>query len=160
MSQFLQQNLAQSNVDAFLTRGVLARRFFAFLIDAFLIGVVGWVAALTVLVFGILTLGLGWLMFHIIPLLPFLYFTLLVGGSGATPGQRALGLVVRQDSDLAQPNLAQALVWSILLWLSFIFAGVPFLLVFLNPQHRATHDILSGLVILRADKNPYSAVSR
>jgi uncharacterized RDD family membrane protein YckC len=147
-------------LDLHVTAGVLPRRFLALVLDAFVIAILGWVAAICIVIFGILTLGVGWLAFHIIPFIPFGYYTLLIGSSGATPGQRALGLVVRQDSDLAQPNLAQALVWSILLWLSFIFAGVPFLLVFLNPQHRATHDILSGLVILRADKNPYSAVSR
>jgi uncharacterized RDD family membrane protein YckC len=150
MSQFLQQNLAQSNVDAFLTRGVLARRFFAFLIDAFLIGVVGWVAALTILVFGILTLGLGWLMFHIIPLLPFLYFTLLVGGSGATPGQRLFGLAVRQDIDLSPPNFAQAFVWTLLLWVSFVLACLPFAMALVGPRHRAGHDLLSGLVVVRS----------
>jgi uncharacterized RDD family membrane protein YckC len=83
------------------------------------------------------------------PLLPFAYYTLLIGGSGATPGQRALGLAVRQDADLSAPTLAQALVWSILLWLSFVLACVPFLLALLNPRHRAAHDMLSGLVITR-----------
>jgi uncharacterized RDD family membrane protein YckC len=149
MSQFLQQNLTPTNVDAFLTRGVLARRFFAFLIDCFLIGVVGWVAALTILVFGILTLGLGWLMFHIIPLLPFLYYTLLVGGSGATPGQRLLGLAVRQDIDLSPPNFAQAFVWTLLLWVSFVLACLPFAMALVGPRHRAGHDLLSGLVVVR-----------
>jgi uncharacterized RDD family membrane protein YckC len=149
MSQLLPQNLTQSSVDAFLTRGVLARRFFAFLIDAFLIGVIGWIAAITILVFGILTLGLGWLMFHIIPLLPFLYYTLLVGGSGATPGQRVFGLAVRQDIDLSPPSLAQAFVWTLLLWISFVLACLPFAMALVGPRHRAGHDLLSGLVVVR-----------
>jgi uncharacterized RDD family membrane protein YckC len=149
MSQLLPQNLTQSSVDTFLTRGVLARRFFAFLIDAFLIGVVGWIAAITILVFGILTLGLGWLMFHIIPLLPFLYYTLLVGGSGATPGQRVFGLAVRQDRDLSPPSLAQAFVWTLLLWISFVLACLPFAMALVGPRHRAGHDLLSGLVVVR-----------
>ncbi len=96
------------------------------------------------------TLGLGWLAFHVLPALPFAYYTLLVGGSGATPGQRAFGLTVRQDGSLARPSLPQAFVWSLLLSLSFAFACIPFLLVLLNPRHRAAHDVLSGLVILAA----------
>jgi len=149
MSQILPQNLTQSSVDAFLTRGVLARRFFAFLVDCILIGVIGWVAAFTILIFGILTLGLGWLMFHIVPLLPFLYYTLLVGGTGATPGQRLFGIAVRQDIDLSPPNFAQAFVWTLLLWVSFALACLPFAMALVGPRHRAGHDLLSGLVLVR-----------
>ncbi len=149
MSQYLPQNLTQSSVDGFLTRGVLARRFLAFLVDVLLIGVFGWVVAFGILLFGILTLGLGWLMFHIIPLLPFIYYTLLIAGSGATPGQRLFGLAVRQDIDLSPPTLAQAFVWTLLLWLSFVLACVPFALALVGPRHRAGHDLLSGLVVIR-----------
>jgi uncharacterized RDD family membrane protein YckC len=134
MSQFLQQNLSPAATDALLTRGVLIRRFCAFLVDAFIIGVLGWVAAITILLFGILTLGLGWLMFHIIPLLPFLYYTVLIGGSGATPGP---------------PSLAQAFVWTLLLWVSFVLACLPFAMALVGPRHRAGHDLLSGLVVVR-----------
>jgi uncharacterized RDD family membrane protein YckC len=149
MSQILPQNLTQSSVDAYLTRGVLARRFLAFVIDCILIGVIGWVAAITILIFGVLTLGLGWLMFHIIPLLPFLYYTLLLGGSGATPGQRMFGLAVRQDIDLSPPSFVQAFVWTLLLWVSFVLACLPFAVALVGPRHRAGHDLLSGLVVVR-----------
>ncbi len=149
MSQFLQQNLAMASSDAMLTRGVLARRFCAFLIDIFIIGVISWVLAIVILIFGILTLGLGWLMFHIIPLLPFLYYTLLVGAGSGTPGQKLFGLAVRQDADLLPPNLAQAFVWTLLMWVSFVLACVPFALALVGPRHRAAHDLLSGLVVIR-----------
>ena len=147
MSQSLQFNPA-------LSPSVLPRRFFALLIDTFIIGLTAWVAAIFIVIFGIFTLGIGWLTFHIIPVLPFAYYTLLVGGTGATPGQRAAGLAVRQNADFTAPNLAQALVWSVLLWLSFVLACVPFLVAFLNPRHRAAHDILSGLIILRSGEFP------
>jgi uncharacterized RDD family membrane protein YckC len=149
MSQFLQETLAQPNSDAILTRGVLARRVCAFLVDIFLIGVLSWMLALSILIFGFLTLGLGWLMFHIIPLVPFFYYTLLVGGSSGTPGQRLFGLSVRQDADLRPPNLAQAFVWTLLMWVSFVLAFVPFALALVGPRHRAAHDLLSGLVVIR-----------
>jgi uncharacterized RDD family membrane protein YckC len=132
-----------------VSSGVLLRRVFALLLDLIIIGVVFWVAAFLIVVFGFFTLGVGWLAFHVLPFLPFAYYTLLVGGSGATPGQRALGLVVRQDLSLAAPTLPQAFVWSLLLWVSFALACVPFLLALLNPRHRAAHDLLSGLIILR-----------
>jgi uncharacterized RDD family membrane protein YckC len=140
--------------DAPLSAGVLPRRFFALFLDVFVISLIGFVAAVFITIFGFFTLGLGWLAFHIIPAIPFAYYTLLIGGTGATPGQRAMGILVRQEGSLAPPSMLQAFIWTILLWLSFLFAGVPFLLVLLNPRHRAAHDIVSGLVILRADKIP------
>ena len=147
MTQFL----SNPPLDPHLTQGVLPRRFLALLVDCVVISVLGTVAALLIGVFGVLTLGVGWLAFHVIPLIPLVYYTLLIGGTGATPGQRMAGLAVRQDDDWStSPNLAQALVWAVLLWLSFVLAGVPLLLALLNPRGRATHDILSGLVIIRA----------
>jgi uncharacterized RDD family membrane protein YckC len=149
MSQFMRENLAPAHYDALRTRGVLARRFCAFLVDIFIIGVLSWMLAVTIFIFGILTLGLGWLLFHIVPVLPFLYYTLLVGGSSGTPGQRLFGLSVRQDATLLPPNFAQAFVWTLLMWLSFVLACVPFAMALVGPRHRAAHDLLSGLVVVR-----------
>ncbi len=138
-------------LDPRLTDGVLPRRFLALIIDAICINIVGWTAAFLIALFGILTLGIGWLAFHVIPFIPLAYYTLLVGGTGATPGQRFAGLAVRQDDNwTARPNLAQGLVWAVLLWLSYVLVGIPFLLAFLNPRGRMGHDILSGLVVVRA----------
>jgi uncharacterized RDD family membrane protein YckC len=132
-------------------RGVLARRFFAFLIDAILIGILGWTAALGIFLFGIITLGLGFLLFHIIPVLPFLYYTLLLPHGGSV-GQRLLSLEVRDNADLTRrPGYAEAMVWSLLLWVSFAFACLPLLLALSNPRHRAGHDLLSGLAVTRTD---------
>jgi uncharacterized RDD family membrane protein YckC len=120
-----------------------------------LIVVLGWSAWFVIAIFGLFTLGLGWGAFHILPFLPLAYFTLLIGGTGATPGQRAFGLAVRQDADLAPPTLAQALVWTLCLWLSFVLACVPFALALFNPRHRAAHDLLAGLVIVRQPQISY-----
>ncbi len=150
-----QTSFPQPNPEWLLTRGVLARRFLAFLADLLLISVVFWAAALFIAIFGLLTLGLGWLAFHILPWLPLLYFTLLVAGSGATPGQRVFGLRLRQDSTLLPPTMALALVWSLLLLVSIAFSFIPFLAVFTNSRHRAAHDLLSGLVIIRQAQIPY-----
>lgn len=129
--------------------GILLRRVLALIVDFIVIGIVSWAAAFLIILFGVFTFGIGWLAFHILPLLPFAYYTLLIGGAGATPGQRALGLVMAQDADLAPPTMPQALVWTVLLWLSFMLACIPFLLALLNPRRRCAHDMLSGLVVLR-----------
>jgi uncharacterized RDD family membrane protein YckC len=140
---------------AFMTEGLLGRRFLALIIDCVLITIVGWAAAVGIAIFGVLTLGLGWLAFHILPWLPLVYYTLLIGNYGATPGQRAFGLAVRQDADMSRPTLAQALVWTLLLWISFALACIPFLLALSGPRHRAAHDLLSGLVIVRSPQISY-----
>jgi uncharacterized RDD family membrane protein YckC len=149
MSQYLQPDLVRANADGLLTRGVPARRFCAFMVDLFLIGLLSFSLAVSIFIFGILTFGLGWLMFHIIPLIPFIYYTLLVGGGHRTPGQRVFGLAVRQDADLRAPNYAQALVWTLLMWVSFLLGCVPFALALVGPRHRAGHDLLAGLVLVR-----------
>jgi uncharacterized RDD family membrane protein YckC len=146
MSQIL---FPQPNPDWLLTRGVLSRRFMALILDCILITILGWGLALFIAIFGFLTLGLGWVAFHILPWLPLLYYTLFVGNSGATPGQRAFGIAVRQDATLAPPTLAQGLVWTLLLWVSFVLACIPFLLALSGPRHRTAHDLLSGLVVVR-----------
>jgi uncharacterized RDD family membrane protein YckC len=145
----------QPNPDWLMTRGVLSRRFMALVVDCILITLLGWAAAVFIAIFGIFTLGLGWLAFHIIPWLPLLYFTLLVGNSGATPGQRAFGIAVRQDTNLAPPTMAQALVWTLLLWVSFVLACIPFLFALAGPRHRTAHDLLSGLVVVRLPQISY-----
>ncbi|WP_298215387.1 RDD family protein [Acidocella sp.] len=149
MSQMLYYPPSPPPEDA-LFQGVILRRCIAWLLDIIGMALFGWALIVAIAIFGVLTLGFGWLAFHILPWLPLVYYTLLVGGTGATPGQRLAGLAVRQDAGLAPPTMAQALVWSLLMWLSYALAGLPFLLVFFNPRHRAGHDLLSGLVLVRA----------
>lgn len=150
-----QSYFPQTQPDWTLTRGVLTRRFLALIVDCILVSMLGWALAFVIAILGIFTFGLGWLAFHILPWLPILYLTLCIGGSGATPGQRAFGLAVRQDLGLAPPNMAQALVWSLLLWLSFVLACIPFALALIGPRHRAAHDVLAGLVVIRHPQNSY-----
>ncbi len=138
-----------STPDWLLTRGVLPRRLVALVLDCILISLLFIAAGFLITIFGLITFGLGWLALHILPWLPFFYYTLLIGGTGATPGQRACGIAVRQDADLAPPTMAQAFVWTILLEVSFALGCFPFLLALAGPRHRAAHDLLSGLVLIR-----------
>ncbi|EKN00793.1 MULTISPECIES: RDD family protein [Acidocella] len=138
-----------------LFHGVITRRCAALLLDMIGMALFGWAMVFAIAIFGVLTFGFGWIAFHILPWLPLVYYTLLIGGTGATPGQRLTGIVVRQDATLAPPSLAQAFVWTLLLWFSFALAGLPFLLAFLNPRRRAAHDMLSGLTLMRVAQIPY-----
>jgi uncharacterized RDD family membrane protein YckC len=133
----------------------MPRRLLALLVDWFLISLLGWGLAFCITIFGFLTLGLGWVAFHIIPWLPLFYYTLFIGNAGATPGQRAAGLAVRQDDTLAPPTMAQALVWTLLLWLSVAMACLPLLLALFTPRNRTAHDVLSGLTVVRQAQITY-----
>jgi uncharacterized RDD family membrane protein YckC len=136
--------------DDFLTEGVLLRRVFAWLIDALLIGLI-WIAlTLTLVLFGLLTLGLGLPMLGILPFVPFCYHVLfLAGPPSATPGQSALGLVVRRNDDFGRPTLAQAVVSTLLFYASLAFSGLPLLLALFTVRRRTPHDLISGLVVVR-----------
>src|ERR1039458_437685 len=101
--------------NGFLTDGVLTRRCFAWVIDAVLIGLLVWALWWAMLVFGILTLGLGFGAMALLPLVPFCYHLLsLLGARSATPGQQMRGLTVRRDDNLGPPTGLQALVSTLL----------------------------------------------
>jgi uncharacterized RDD family membrane protein YckC len=141
---------ADEMLDMWLTEGVLRRRLFAALIDAFMIAVLvagGWVFCL---VFGLLTLGLGWMLFVLLPAIPFAYHVLSVAGIGATPGQAVTGLAVRRIDDLGPPTMLQAVISTVGYYVTLAAGGLPFLVVLITRGKRTLHDIASGLVVVRS----------
>jgi uncharacterized RDD family membrane protein YckC len=134
-----------------LTEGVLVRRVFAWVIDVLLIGLI--VAALwfVLMLFGLLTLGLGLPLLGILPFVPFCYHMLfLAGPASATPGQSALGLIVRRNDDLGRPTPVQALVSTLLFYATLATSGLLLLIALFTVRRRTLHDLISGLVVVRA----------
>ena len=134
----------------FDTDGVLGRRLVAWLIDVVLVTVLAIVLHLVLAVLGLVTLGLGWSLLALMPLVPFLYsFLSLASRHAATPGQRHMGLVVREHSTGRRPSTLEAFVSTALF---FLCLGFPLLFVIavLNRRHRTLHDLLSGLVMVHA----------
>jgi uncharacterized RDD family membrane protein YckC len=134
-----------------LTEGVLVRRVFAWVIDVLLIGLI--VAALwfVLMLFGLLTLGLGLPLLGILPFVPFCYHMLfLAGPASATPGQSTLGLIVRRNDDFGHPTLAQALVSTLLFYVTLATSGLLLLFALFTGRRRTLHDLLSGLVVVRS----------
>ena len=83
-----------------LFRGVLMRRFFAFLIDLLVISIPVILGYLFIAVFGLITLGLGWVLFWLAwpasVLWAILYFGASLGGPhSATLGMRLMDLELR-----------------------------------------------------------------
>ncbi|HUF88099.1 MAG TPA: RDD family protein [Thermohalobaculum sp.] len=129
---------------------VRTRRIFAFLIDVVLISMFTLVAAVFVFVLGIVTLGLGWLLFPLLwPGIAILYHLLVfVGGGSATPGMRLMGLQIRLWYGPRIYALL-GLMHAILFYVSVTFL-TPFVLLFglVSDRKRLLHDLVLGTVVV------------
>jgi uncharacterized RDD family membrane protein YckC len=141
---------ADPATDAWLTRGVLARRFEAWLLDGFFLLVLSAAAWVFCLAFGMLTLGLGWPLFHLLPALPFVYSVgFLLSPLSATPGQWLRGLAVRRDDDFGPPELWQAVVCTIGYYVTLATSGLLLLIALFTERRRTLHDMAAGVVVVR-----------
>jgi len=120
--------------------GIMFRRVVAYLIDAVLLAGIGFF--LWFLVF--MTLGLlGPIAALLTPILPLAYHSLLIGGRySATIGMRMMGIEVRR-LDGGRPELAQALVQTLLFYATLALTGALLIVALFNDRHRCLHDLLS-----------------
>jgi len=136
--------------DEWLFDGVRSRRVFAWLVDLLLIALLIFVLWLTLLMFGLMTLGLGMPLLGVLPFVPFGYHFLFVcGPSSATPGQQAFDLIVRRNRDLGRPTPLQAFVYVLLFYLTLATTGLLLLVALITEHKRTLHDLGSGLVVVR-----------
>jgi uncharacterized RDD family membrane protein YckC len=136
--------------DDFLTGGVMSRRCVALVFDAFLIAVLVCALFGVLVMFGLLTFGLGFGAMSILPFVPFCYnFLSLLGSSSATPGQQMMGLTVRRDHDLGPPDGLQALASVLLFYATLATSGLLLVVALFTRRHRTLHDLVSGLVVVR-----------
>jgi uncharacterized RDD family membrane protein YckC len=133
-------------------QGVLSRRMFGFLVDYIIVALLMIPAAVVVGFVGILTLGLGFMLY---PVLFFivagLYFGLTIGGAAqATPGMRAMGLRMRRTD--GQPiDFMVALIHLVLFWILNAVLTPLILLAGLFTNHsRLVHDLLLGTEMVRS----------
>ena len=133
-----------------LVCGVMSRRVVAWLLDLLIIGVVLAGIWLLCFVFSVVTLGLGRSIFVLLPIIPIAYHWLFVASSmAATPGQALLGLTVRRNEDLGLPSGIDALVFTLLFYVTMALGAFWTLVALFTVRHRTFHDILSGLVVVR-----------
>lgn len=131
---------------------ILPRRLIAFAIDAVIVIVAMVPVLIAVAVLGIITFGLGWLLFPFAFAIVGLGYLALTLGSGesATIGMRSAGIEMRTlGGERMSPVLAmlQGLVFWIL-----VGALTPLVLIvgLMSDRHRLLHDMLLGTVMLHS----------
>jgi uncharacterized RDD family membrane protein YckC len=133
--------------------GVLSRRVIAFVIDFIIISVPVLLAAMFIFAFGIVTLGIGFALYWLLPpatvIWAIVYFGATLGGpSSATVGMRVMDLELRTWYG-APAYFVLGAVHAIAYWFS-VSALTPFVLLvpFFNERRRCLHDILLGTVVV------------
>ncbi|MGK7866898.1 RDD family protein [Falsiroseomonas sp. E2-1-a20] len=132
--------------------GVIGRRIAAWAIDAALLLMLSWLAWGGSALLTVLTIGLagGLMLLPWALILPILYGTLAIGSPlSATPGQAAMGLVVRSEVDGRAPSFGQAFTSTTLYALSWAMGGVALLAPLFSARSRTLHDLFSGTLVAR-----------
>jgi uncharacterized RDD family membrane protein YckC len=136
-----------------LFEGVLPRRVVAFIIDLIIIALPLIVAAIFIFVFGLVTFGLGWMLFWLMSpasvVWAIVYFGLTLGSpASATIGMRAMELEMRTWYGAPAYFLLGA-VHAVVYWVSVSFLTPLILLVGLfNARKRLLHDMVIGTVVI------------
>lgn len=139
--------------DARAYDGVRRRRIMAFLIDCVIVGVLWVPAAVLVGFIGLVTFGLGWLLYGILfPLLALIYVSVTMSGpSQATLGMRTMG--IRLDRlDGSRVDGLFAILHAVLFWgLNVVLSPLILLASLVLDRKRTVHDLVLGTVVTRAD---------
>ena len=136
-----------------LFRGVLTRRFFAFLIDLVVLAIPIILAVVFIAVFGVVTLGLGWALFWLVSpasvIWALIYYGASLGGPhSATVGMRVMDLEMRTWYG-APSYFVLGAMHAVVFWIS-ISVLTPFVLLvgLFNGRRRLLHDIVLGTVVI------------
>lgn len=146
-----------------LFSGVRSRRMFAFCVDVIVIALLTFAAGVLVFFLGVFTLGLGFLLYAILPAaVALIYVAFTLGGPQAsTLGMRAMGLEMRLWYG-AKPYPLLAAVHAILFWFSVsLLTPLVLLVALFTDRKRLLHDIVLGVVVINsghfreyADRHP------
>jgi uncharacterized RDD family membrane protein YckC len=149
-----------------LFRGVAMRRVFAFLIDLVVLSVPVILGYIFIAVFGLLTLGLGWVLFWVAwpasVVWAILYYGASLGGPhSATVGMRVMDLELRTWYG-ASGYFVLGAMHAVLFWVSVSFLSPLVVLVGLfNSRRRLLHDFVLGTVIINnAVRSPVGQPAR
>jgi uncharacterized RDD family membrane protein YckC len=135
-------------------RASLGARTVAYLLD--ILFIFGFTAFLTLLitVVGLVTFGLGWTLFAVLPASGIIYSAITVGGRRqSTIGQRMMGLRVVAPESGARVDIVSAAVHALLFYVAvstFLLWCVDVAFGLMRPDRRLGHDLLLGLAVVPA----------
>jgi uncharacterized RDD family membrane protein YckC len=145
---------AGSWVPAYPTEGVLSRRLFGYLVDLVMIFLLAALLSVAIAFIGVITLGFGWALFAALPFTGILYSAITLGGpKQATIGMRMMGVrgidalsggPVDHLRAAAHALLFYVAAGTFLLWVVDVLVGM------VRTDNRMGHDLLVGLVFVRA----------
>lgn len=135
-------------------RGVLGSRLFAWLGDIVILFFLGWLVFLLLVFLGVVTFGATWFLIPIATIGTALgYAAITIGGpKQATFGMRMAGLRVETVSGFPPDGLSAA-VHALLFYVATATVGLWLIDVafgLLRSDRRLGHDLLTGLVVVRA----------
>jgi uncharacterized RDD family membrane protein YckC len=136
------------------TEGVLGRRMLGYLVDLVMIFLLAALLWVVIAIVGLITFGLGWGLFALLPFTGVLYSAITLGGpKQATIGMRMMGVRGLDAATGGPVDRLRAAVHALLfyvaattflLWVVDVFIGLA------RPDRRLGHDLLVGLMFVRS----------
>ena len=136
-----------------LFEGVPARRVIAFFIDLLIIAVPIVFLAMFIFAIGVVTLGLGFVLYGLLPAVSvvwaLLYYGTTFGGPrSATIGMRVMDLEMRTWYG-APAYFVLGAVHAVAFWITIsVFSPLILVVCFFNDRRRLLHDMLVGTVVI------------
>ncbi|MCJ2015701.1 RDD family protein [Methylobacterium sp. J-076] len=133
-------------------RASLGGRTVAYLLD--ILFILGFTALLTmaITVIGLVTFGLGWTLFAVLPASGIIYSAITVGGRRqSTIGQRLMGLRVVAPERGTPVDIVTAAVHALLFYVAvstFLLWCLDVAFGFVRADRRLGHDVLLGLAVI------------
>ncbi|TVR07268.1 MAG: RDD family protein [Salinarimonadaceae bacterium] len=138
-----------------VTDGVLTRRLLAYLIDIFVILGFTLLVLVAILILGVVTFGIGWLLFAIAaPGAAILYTALTMAGpKQSTIGMRFCGLRVIDAASGGPIDALRAAVHALLFYLAistFVIWAIDIAIGVFRADRRLGRDLVVNLMVVRA----------
>ena len=135
------------------TTGIWVPRMVAYVIDIVIVGLLTLIASIAVSFLGLLTFGLGWMLFPAIGICTAMaYAAITIGGSSrATLGMRVSDLHVERADGRAPDGLTAA-AHCLLFYVAGFTVGLFLLTIFVGlvrRDRRMGHDLLTDLVVVK-----------
>jgi uncharacterized RDD family membrane protein YckC len=136
-----------------LFEGVPARRVIAFFIDLIIIAVPIVFLAMFIFAIGVVTLGLGFVLYGLLPAASVVWALLYYGTTFGSPRSATIGMRV-MDLEMrtwygAPAYFVLGAVHAVAFWVTLsVFTPLILLVCFFNERRRLLHDMLVGTVVI------------